>query len=1051
MKKVLWLSALFLCMLSSRLINAQDIVVSGSVTNQEDGQPMPGVSIVVKGTNSGTTTNPDGTFRLTVAPTSMLVFSFVGFTTKEVALQGRSSLGAVSLLPDARSLQEVVVVAYGQQTRRALTGAVSAVNAEQIRSQQVVSATQALQGTAPGVLVVNTSGQPGDNPAIRIRGVGSINASANPLIVVDGVPFQGNINSLNPGDIDGMSVLKDASAAALYGSRAANGVILITTKAGKKGTPEINVYSNYGVSSRAVKEYPFVNSQEMYELGWEALRNVAEDAAIPGPAQWATDNLVSEFHYNPYGIDKPVGTDGKLVSGTPLLWNTDWERELTNQRAARREVGLSISGGSDKTRYYLSSSFLDQQGYLITSKFNRINTRLNLTSDLRDWLQVGLRSQVVFSDQNAPDQNGTGYTNVVQYIRSMSSIYPVYQRDEKGQPMLDAAGQPIWDFGRPVPGRFVNVNRNTLQPSNLLASTYLDDISNRRYTTSLNAFAEVKPFPGFRIRSTFGIDRYQLINFQYENPKYGNGESVGGRALRRNDLTTSWTWNNMLAYTRTFNDHTIDLMGSLEAYNFSYETMSAQKSGFPFGGLKEFNSGAKLEDISGYTASERILSYLGRVVYSFRDKYFLEGTVRRDGSSRFSPDNNRRWGFFPSIGASWVLSEEAFIRSITPISFLKLRASFGSLGNNGLLAAGGVSNYFPYLSLFSTGYNDLTNSGVYFTNLANPSISWEKQASFNVGLDYGFLKDRLRGSVEYYVKNTYDLLFDRPLTPSSGIPAVSENIGNLRNSGIEFSINTVNVRGKNLTWETGFNITTVKNQITELPQGKIKDGAFQREVGHSIFDFHLRKFAGVDPQDGAMMWYQDKLDAAGAPTGERITTKIYGNATDYYAGSAIPRWLGGLSSKLTVKGFDVSVLFNFSGGNKILDDDYTALMHGFTAGLGSQMHRDILNRWQKPGDVTNVPRLDPNNTDIVQRSTLYLVKGDYVRLRNITLGYNLKLPVKFIRAARVYIQADNYWTLFGGKKGLDPETANALGVPNGTTNNNSSIFKTMTGGLSLTF
>jgi TonB-linked SusC/RagA family outer membrane protein len=1042
----------FLLLFSGRAV-AQELSVSGKVTAAEDGSGLPGVSVRVNGTQTGTTTNAEGVYRLNAPQNATLVFSYVGYAPQEVPVQGRGTVN-VALQTDVRALNEVVVVAYGQQSRRALTGSVSAVNADQIRAQQVVSATQALSGTAPGVLVVNTSGQPGDNPAIRIRGVGSINASANPLIVVDGVPFQGNINAINPGDIESISVLKDASAASLYGSRAANGVLLITTKSGKKGAPEINVYSNYGISSRAVKEYPFLNSQEIYELGWEALRNQARKANLANPAQWATDNLVEEFQYNPYNVAKPVGPDGKLVPGAQLLWNTDWTKELTNANAARREVGVSVNGGTDKTRLFASTAYLGQQGYLITSKFNRVNARLNVTSDLRNWLTVGLRSQFSYSDQNYPTQGGTGYENVVQYIRSMSSIYPIYQHDDTGQLILDAAGQPLWDFGRPIPGRTVNHNRNTLQPSNLLASTVLDDIRRQRFTTSLNGFAEVKLPLGLRFKTTFGIDRYAFNSFDYENPKYGNGESVGGRATRQNDVTTSWTWNNMLAYTAKFGPHALDLMGSIEAYNFHYETLSATKSGFPFGGLKEFDSAAKLEDISGYTTSERILSYLGRAVYNFREKYFLEGTVRWDGSSRFSPEGNRRWGFFPSIGASWVVSAEPFLSNSNTVSFLKARASYGSLGNNGLLrSVGGVlsNNYFPYLSLFSTGYNDLTNSGIYFTNLANPAMSWEKQASFNVGFDYGLWRDRVTGSLEYYQKNTYDLLFGRPLVLSSGIPSVDENIGNLRNSGVEFSITTVNVKTKNLTWKTGFNLSTVNNRITKLPQEKIKNPPFQLEVGRSVFEFNLREFAGVDPQTGAATWYKDVLDASGNPTGERTTTTVYGNASDYYAGSAIPKWLGGVSSNLTYKNFDVSVLFNFAGGNKILDADYQALMHGYTAGFGSQLHRDILNRWQKPGDITDVPILDPNNTDIVQNSTRYLVKGDYVRLRNVTLGYTFKSPWKTLRGLRVYVQADNYWTWTKAHAGLDPETTSAQGIPNGTTNNNSSVFKTLSGGVSLTF
>ncbi|WP_128545291.1 SusC/RagA family TonB-linked outer membrane protein [Larkinella soli] len=1032
---------------------AQDVSVTGKVTAAEDGINLPGVSVVVKGTSTGTTTNPEGTYRLSVPPNATLVFSYVGYMPQEVTVQNRSTIN-VSLSADVRSLQEVVVVAYGQQTRRALTGAVSAVNADQIRAQQVVSPVQALQGTAPGVLVVNGSGQPGDNPAIRIRGVGSINASSNPLIVVDGIPFQGNINSINPGDIDNISVLKDASAAALYGSRAANGVILITTKMGRKGTTEISVYSSYGVSSRAVKEYSFLNTQQQFELGWEAIRNLAQDAGIPQPEQFASENLVSEFRYNPYGIAQPVGADGKLVSGANLLWNTDWTKELTNRNAARKEVGVSVGGGNDKTRYFLSTAYLGQEGYLITSKFERISARMNLTSDLKDWLQVGLRTQFVYADQNAPTQGGSSFDNVVQYTRSMSSIYPVYERDDKGNLVLDANGQPIYDFGNPNPDRQVNQDRPVLTPSNLVATTYLNDARRERFTTSLNGFAEVRPLPGLRLRSNFGIDRYSYSLLDYENPRQGNGANVGGRVTRQNDLTTSWTWNNMVNYTKAFGPHSIDLMGSIEAYNFLYETMSSQKIGFPFFGLKELSSGAQTEFANGYTNRERIVSYLGRAVYSYRDKLFLEATVRRDGSSRFSPEGGRRWGFFPSVGASWVLSEEAFVKPITSLSFLKLRASFGTLGNNGLLTqAGGIlaDNYFPYLSLFSTGYNDLTNSGVYFTYLANPQISWEKQASLNVGVDFGFLQDRIRGNLDYYVKNTYDLLFGRPLVPSSGIPSVDENIGDLRNSGIELAVNTVNIRGKNLTWETGINFTTVKNRLTSLPQGVIKSGEFQREVGKSVYEFHIPLYAGVDPQDGSAMWYQDVLDASGNPTGERTTTKVQGDATDYYQGTAIPKWLGGFTSKLTYRGFDLSLLLNFAGGNKIIDYDYTGLMHGFTA-VGYQLHTDMLNRWQKPGDVTGVPRLDPTNTDIVQRSSNYLFKGDYVRLRNVTLGYNVKVPARFVRNFRVYVQADNYWTWVpGAKKGLDPETTNANNLPNGTTSNTSSIFKTLTGGINLTF
>lgn len=1037
MRKLLLL--LTLCALSWSVM-AQNRTISGRVTDDK-GTAVSNASVTVKGTPIGTTTDGEGRFSLNI-PTSAnrLTISYVGFTDKEISLTDTDAYN-ITLSTTAKDMQEVVVVAYGTQSRREVTSAISIVDEQTIKRQQVTSVTQALQGTAPGVVVINTSGQPGDNPTIRIRGIGSVNASSDPLIVLDGIPFDGNINMINPNDIENFSILKDAPATALYGSRAANGVVLITTKSGRRNQqPLININSVYGNSARALPEYEFVNGREMYELGWEALRNT--NAGNPNAAQLATEQLVETFRYNPFNVAQPVGADGKLVAGADLLWNTDWTKELTRTNAARKDLNMNISGGTEKARYFFSGGYLKQEGYLITSNFDRITARFNYTNDLKDWLQVGARTAIVSSNQNYPSQATSSFENVVQYIRTMSSIYPVYKRGENGELLLDANGQPIWDFGKPDPARTVNVNRNTLQPSNLVATTLVNDESRDRLQNNLNLFGEVKFTPALRFRSSFGIDRYHFNSMSYQNPEFGLGENVGGRITRQQDLTTSWTFNNMANYSRRFGVHNIDLMGSVEAYKYALRTQTGQKVGFPFGGLREFNSAATTEALTGSSTSTTINSYLGRAKYDFKSKYFIEGTVRWDASSRFAPEN--RWGFFPAVGVSWVLSEEDFIRNMAFINVLKFRASYGRLGNEGL------TSRFPYLSTFSTGYDQLNYPGVYLDQLGNEDLRWEKQGNFNVGLDFTVLNNRLNGSVDYFDKRSIDLLFSRPLVFSGGIPSVDYNIGEISNRGIEFALNGTPVRTKNFTWDVSFNMTKLTNEITKLTD---KDtlapaGSYRFVVGKSRYEFYLPEWAGVNPEDGSPMWYKDEVDANGNPTGKKLTVKEYEEATRHWVGTGVPKLSGGLSQRFNYRGFDLSFLFNFSFGSKYYDVNYAALMHGFTAGFGTQMHKDIVDRWQQPGDITNVPILDENNTDITQLSTRFLFDGDYIRLRNVTLGYNYapRNSTSIVKGARLFVQADNYFTWSKLIKGADPE-ADISGAAAVT----SSVFKTASVGIEITF
>lgn len=1039
MKRSLLMFALLF--LGAFSVIAQEIAVKG-VVKDETGTPLPGVTVIIKGTTTGTATDVDGKYALKVpSSTTVLVFSYVGYNPQEITVGTQSTIDVQ--LETNTVLDEVIVVAYGEVEKKAVTGAIGSVKAEDIKDQQIVSVGRALQGTTPGVNIITSSGQPGANPTIRIRGVASINASAAPLIVLDGVVYNGNLNSISADEIETMNVLKDASAAALYGSRAANGVIVITTKSGKPGKMQLNFNASTGVSQRAVKEYEFVSADEYMQLAWEALRFEGEDAGEANPGQYASDNLINpNLNYNPYGVANPIDANGNLVAGANLLWDTDWESILMRDEASRQDIDLNISGGNENVRYFFSTSYLSQQGLTRTSKFERINTRMNVDAQLNDWLSMGVKTAFSYSDQNFPNQGGTGFANNIQYIRSMANIYPLYMRDQDGSFLLDADGNRQFDFGVPVLGRTVNVNRPVLQPSNLAASTLENDFQRERYITTLNGYMQADFLKYFTFRTNFSLDFYLLDRFDYQNPNNGDGQNVGGRVRRDKDVTTAWTWFNQLSFNRTFGDHTVGAKVISEAYNFTVEDLQASKTSFPFAGLTEFNAAATLESTIGFTNQQRLASILGQVSYNYKGKYFLDVSWRQDGSSRFSKDN--RIGTFASIGASWAISDENFMDNIDAISFLKLRGSFGELGNNDLLDANSLSIFFPYLNAFSTGFDDLGNPGIFLGTLSNPDITWETVRQLNIGIDFGLFKDRITGSVEWYNKETENLLFNKPLAASTGETNIQSNIGSLSNKGIEIVLNTTNIRSNGFEWTTSFNISFEKNEITELAQDEIINGTKKWEVGKSIYDFFLQEWAGVDPADGAAMWYKDEDDGSGNIT--KVITKDYDEATRYFQGSALPDARGGITNRLSYKGIDLSFLWFFSFGGDVLDTDYSALMHGFN-NMGNQLHVDIKDRWQQPGDITDVPRLSTANTDGNRRSTRFLYDNTHARLRNITLGYScgkdLLDKMKVFRSLRVFVAADNLITL-SGRDGMDPEQN-----IQGTTSNRSSIIKSFSAGINI--
>lgn len=1002
------------------LTYAQEKTISGTIID-DNGLPVPGATVLVKNTTSGTTSDFDGNYSINASQGETLVFSFVGYTTKEV-LVGASNTINVTLNEDVQALEEVVVVAYGSQSRQAIVGAVAVVSADIIEKQQVASVTNALQGSVPGVNIISSGGQPGDNPTIRIRGVSSINASASPLIILNGAPFNGNINTISADQIESMNVLKDASSTSLYGSRGANGVILINTKKGKFNTPtSVSIRSTVGLANQAVKQHQLLDTDTFTEFTWEAMRNAAqyENGMTPNNAAIsATNNLIPTLRYNPYGISNPVGTDGKLVS-TNKQWDTDWAELLFNDAALRQEHSIGVSGGSENTTYYFSGNYLSQEGNIKTSNFERITTRLNIDTKVKEWLNIGLNAGYSTSSQSVPDQSGTSFTSTIQWINNLSSFYPLYRRDGSGNLVIGNDGNPIYDYGNTA-GQAVNGARPQYQGENIVGSLYLYNEIYKRDNFNANAYVQINFTPELTFKTQVSHEKYTYDYFSYNHNEFGVAASVGGRVEQDRNFTTTNNIITSLNYKKTFNNHSISVDAIHEAFKRSDDDLGAQGVGF-LPNVKVLNGSTTPESVSGALSDETLDSYLGRISYNYAQKYYLEGSFRTDGSSRFNSDV--RWGNFFSVGGSWVISNENFLTNSNTINYLKIRSSYGELGNNLVLDDLGNPVYFPYLSLFETGWNELGNTGVILGSVADPFLTWEKTASFNIGVDFELFNRVITGSVDYYSKESVDLIYDKPLAVSTGNESITTNIGALKNYGVEVILNANIVTKENLKWVASLNFSMDRNEITELSQESFINGTKRWEVGRSLYEFFMPEWAGVDPATGYALWYQDVLDTNGDPTGERVTTNDYANASrNYVEKSSLPDVIGGFNNSITFGNFDFNVLFNFSLGSYIYDSNYAGLFGAFeNAGIPGTV--DLLDRWQKPGDVTNVPLLLASQNDFSSRSDRFLFKNDYLRLKALTLGYSLPKETvnKFgVSKFRIYLQGDNLAT-FQSHKGIDPE------------------------------
>lgn len=1005
---------------------AQNRTVTGTVTSKDDGQPIPGVSVKVKGTNIGISTSANGKFSLSVpSNVKTLEISSVGFATQTVTI-GASNVVNVALTAGANELGEVIVVAYGTAKKTTFTGSASTVKAQQIENRSISSITKALDGAVPGVTSTLGSGQPGSNAGIVIRGFGSINASSNPLYVVDGVPFDGDLNSINPNDVESLTVLKDAAAATLYGSRAANGVVMITTKTGKNSQGKINVNfkANVGVASRAIKRYDVMNTKEWLENVFLAYKN-DEIFAKGVPENLAGTNALNRMkgtvdpifgvneQYNPYNVPVSQLIDpitGVLNPNATLRWDENWMDEVMASNPIRQEYQFDASGGNDKMKTLVSFNALKENGLLKTTSFDRVTGRVNSDLTPTDWFKTSLSANFSKGTSNLLNSTGTSTSNVWYSAEQMAPIYPIWVRDASGNQVLDASGNKQFDYGlNRASGAQQNFNSN----ATLYDDKYFDlrDNAGARAGIEFNTRdAKYGALSGFAFAVNLGADYIGRSYTYYYNPYFGNAAG-SGRLNKEWNKTLSYTFNQLLTWNRSFDKHSFDVLLGHESYNYKFNLLSGQKTGFPFGGLYELAPGSTIADANSYENNDRIESYLSRVQYNYAGKYFLSGSFRTDGSSRFNKDF--RWGNFWSVGGSWLVSEENFMKDISWVNSLSVKSSYGENGNNSV-------GLYAWQAFYNLTWNNANNNGGAVTSVENKKVSWEKNGNFNVGLDGRFLKNRLNVGFDWYSRKTTDMLLNRPLALSTGFDGFNDNIGDMKNSGFDLTLGYDVIKSGDLTWNVTAIASKVKNEVLKLTdsQTEIIGGTTIVRVGETVNSFYMARSAGVDPGTGTQLYwvYDNKADEKDVSKHYISSDKNKAAASRVMLGSRIPKISGSLSTSVNYKKLDFSIMTTYSVGGKI----YDAVGYNYLNPLyiGNNMSRDVLRAWKQPGDVTDIPRLQKEITHtITDRS---LVDASYFAIRNISLGYTFDVKSIKLNSVRVFVQGDNI-AVFSARQGLNPQ------------------------------
>ena len=1059
------LTMILACLFLSLGMALAQTAVTGTVVSQEDGQPIIGATVRVVGASAGAVTDADGKFSISMpAGHNKLKVTYVGMVDQDVTVKGNSV--RVVLVPDQTNLDEVMVVAYGTAKKSAFTGSAAVVKSDDIAKISSSNAMSALSGKVSGVQINSATGAPGQESfSIRIRGISSINAGNDPLIIVDGAPYNGDINNLNQNDIASMTVLKDAASAALYGARGANGVVIITTKNGREGTSSITVDAKWGANTRGVEFYNTVESPAgYYEAYYQSLKNyrtsLGDDAATAH--RWALNNMFSggyDLGYNVYTVPEGqdfIGPNGKLnpnatlgrvinVNGIEYLLYPDSWRDAAYQTGVRQEYNVTATGSNDKGSFYGSAGYLKNEGISIGSDYERFTGRLKADYQLRSWLKLsGNFNYAHYKANSLADDGGSTVGNVFM-VKNMAPIYPLYIRDAAGNILQDSkTGLAMYDWGD---GTVTGLTRPTMTGSNPIFANYFDKNQNEGNSLDATGTAEIRFLEDFKFTSanTVMLDE---TRFTYtNNPYYGQFAANNGSVQKAHVRTWAYNYQQLLNWHHLFDKHDVEVMLGHEYYRTRYYYLTASKNNMFSVFNDELAGAVNTGTMNSYTTDYNVEGWFGRVQYNYDNKYFGSLSYRRDASSRFHPDH--RWGNFWSLGGAWIISKEKWFNAPW-VDELKFKASYGEQGNDNIGSYLYTDTYSIVPSGDGAGVKPSSTKG-------NETITWEKNGNFNTGFEFSFFRGRLAGSIEYFYRRTSDMLAFFALPASSGWSGYYDNVGNMQNMGAEVELDGTLIRTKDFEWGLNLNFTAYKNEITSIAEKNktqtvegsegYASGSYFYGEGESLYTFYMPKYAGVD-ENGKSMFYKDKLDENGNIIG-RETTTTPGEATYYLCGTALPWAYGGFGTRFSYKGFDLAVDFNYQLGGQIYDSDYAGMMGITSSGRGSAIHADLLNSWTEENPNTNIPKLIIDDTSTTTTSDRFLIGASYLSLQNLNFGYTFptKMTSKVgIGKLRVYLTATNLW-LWSKRQGLDPRQS----ITGGASSAYYSAMRTISGGISVTF
>ena len=991
--------------------------IAGKVSDSK-GEPVTGVSVVVKGTQIGTYTDLNGSFSLEYAKASdsRLVFSFVGMRTVEVAIGSKEKINVV-MEDDRQQIDEIMVVAYGTVKKEAYTGSASVVKGEQIMSESApLTAEKALQGYVPGVRVTQTDGQPGAKATIQIRGIGSINGNIEPLYVIDGVPMvTGDMSqimstnvmtALNPNDIESMTVLKDAAATSLYGSRAANGVIIITTKQGKAGKTVFNADYEHGWTTTAMPNELYglyLTGKEYTEYSLMGLKNryLYDRKALPGQANYDAgntsiqDDATNYAYANLHAKAKVIHPDDDLTGTFNYATadrdkyltnarNTDWAKELFNF-GKEDKLNVSSRGGNEKIRFFTSLGYFNQVGLLPSSRFERITGKINLENKASEHLTFSVNETLSYTDQSGTSSGGY-YSNPIWGVKNLNPTAPVYN--------ADGSYYRYPGFSTKIPNYVKNVKEQVKSSSNLRSIT--------NFTATVN-FTDYLNF-----RSVNGVDFINLLERDQAGIDSHDGRNESGDVADIYSKIIDLTSSNTLNFNMKFNDiHTVSALVGYEVKNYHYKYFFAEGTGFISDSFLELDNAANPVNVGGEYDDDRLVSYLTKADYNYKDTYYLSASFRRDGSSRLA--KGVRWGNFYSFSGACDMSRMSFIKDREWINNLRYKLSYGTTGNL-------PTDYYKSQSLFSFTSQYDSNPAFFLSNVGNPLLTWEHSYTWNTGLDFSFFNSRLSGSIEYYHKLTDNLLNNASVSVNTGFTTLLVNEGKLVNQGVELALTSRNIVNSNFNWTTDFNISWMKATIKELENDAFSSPLIYRQ-GENLYSFYGREWAGVNKETGEPMWYVNKYAEDGkTPIKDGSTTSVISEANQVVIAKAYPTFYGGMTNRFTFKGFELSFLLTFTLGGHLYHNLDRYSFDGTYIGTYNPLKRSLEDIWTTPGVEAKNPLViygNPYQTQTI--SSRYILSTDHLRLKNLNIAYNLpsNLVKKIgISNAKLYLNGTDLYTLF---------------------------------------